>query len=133
MSERLLTTRDVAELLAVSPETVLRRWRSGELPGYRLASNVLRFREHGWSRSVADSLNGIGLVLGFVGAMLLFFFNVPRFPTREDAGNIRLILEQDDEDEKERVKWADRGAGSVLCCSPSGSRSNSQDWFVARE
>lgn len=45
VSERLLTTRQVAEFLGVSPETVLRRWRAGELPGYRLASNVLRFRE----------------------------------------------------------------------------------------
>lgn len=45
MSERLLTTRQVADFLGVSPETVLRRWRTGELPGYRLASNVLRFRE----------------------------------------------------------------------------------------
>lgn len=45
MSDRLLTTRQVAEFLGVSPETVLRRWPSGELPGYRLASNVLRFRE----------------------------------------------------------------------------------------
>jgi hypothetical protein len=36
----------VAELLAVSPETVLGRWRAGELPGFRLASNVLRFSEH---------------------------------------------------------------------------------------
>jgi excisionase family DNA binding protein len=35
----------VAELLGVSPETVLRRWRAGEIPGVRLASNVLRFRE----------------------------------------------------------------------------------------
>lgn len=42
---RLLTTREVADFLGVSPETVLRRWRAGELPGYRLASNVLRFRE----------------------------------------------------------------------------------------
>ena len=40
---RLLTTRQVSELLAVSPATVLRLWRRGELPGYRLASNVLRF------------------------------------------------------------------------------------------
>jgi excisionase family DNA binding protein len=39
----LLTTRDVATLLGLSPATVLRRWRAGELPGYRLASNVLRF------------------------------------------------------------------------------------------
>jgi excisionase family DNA binding protein len=41
----LLTTREVAERLSMSPATVLRRWRAGELPGYRLASNVLRFDE----------------------------------------------------------------------------------------
>ena len=41
---QLLTTRQVAELLSLSPATVLRRWRAGELPGYRIASNVLRFR-----------------------------------------------------------------------------------------
>ena len=40
---RLLTTREVADILGLSPETVLRRWRSGELPGFRIASNVLRF------------------------------------------------------------------------------------------
>ena len=45
MSGRLLTTRQVAEYLGLSPETVLRRYRRGELPGIRLASNVLRFRE----------------------------------------------------------------------------------------
>ena len=45
MTGRLLTTRQVAEFLGVSPETVLRRWRRGELAGVRLASNVLRFRE----------------------------------------------------------------------------------------
>jgi excisionase family DNA binding protein len=45
VSERLLTARQVADFLGLSPETVLRRWRAGELPGYRLASNVLRFRE----------------------------------------------------------------------------------------
>ena len=39
----LLTTREVAGLLGLSPESVLRKWRRGELPGYRLASNVLRF------------------------------------------------------------------------------------------
>lgn len=43
--ERLLTTRDVAELLGLSPDAVLRRWRAGELPGFRLSSKVLRFRE----------------------------------------------------------------------------------------
>jgi excisionase family DNA binding protein len=45
VADCLLTTREVAAFLGVSPETVLRRWRAGELPGYRLASNVLRFRE----------------------------------------------------------------------------------------
>ncbi len=44
MSECLLRTRDVAELLDVSCETVLRWHRSGKLPGgRRLGSNVLRF------------------------------------------------------------------------------------------
>jgi excisionase family DNA binding protein len=43
---RLLTTREVGELLGLSTATVLRRWRRGEIPGgIRLASNVLRFRE----------------------------------------------------------------------------------------
>ena len=44
MSTRpLLMTREVAELLGHTPATVLRKWRAGELPGYRLGSNVLRF------------------------------------------------------------------------------------------
>jgi excisionase family DNA binding protein len=45
VSGRLLTTRQVGELLGLSPAAVLRRWRAGELPGYRLGSNVLRFAE----------------------------------------------------------------------------------------
>lgn len=44
-TDRLLTTRQVADYLGFSPETVLRRYRAGELVGIRLASNVLRFRE----------------------------------------------------------------------------------------
>lgn len=43
MTGRLLTTRELAAYLGVSPETVLRRWRAGELPGFRIASNALRF------------------------------------------------------------------------------------------
>jgi excisionase family DNA binding protein len=43
VSAPLLTTRQVAEQLGLSPATVLRRWRAGEIPGYRLASNCLRF------------------------------------------------------------------------------------------
>lgn len=46
MSGRLLKTRDVATLLGVSTETVLRWHRSGKLPGgRRLGSNVLRWDE----------------------------------------------------------------------------------------
>jgi len=45
MGNSLLTTRDVAAFLGLSPEAVLRRWRAGEVPGFRLASNVLRFDE----------------------------------------------------------------------------------------
>jgi len=33
-----------AKRLGLSTESVLRRWRTGDLPGYRLAGNVLRFR-----------------------------------------------------------------------------------------
>jgi len=43
VADRLLTTRELAAWLGVSPETVLRRWRAGELPGFRIASNALRF------------------------------------------------------------------------------------------
>jgi excisionase family DNA binding protein len=63
---RLLTTRAVADYLGCSPETVLRRWRRGEIPGFRLASNVLRFRESEvevWlegQRAGARSKNGLG-------------------------------------------------------------------------
>jgi predicted DNA-binding transcriptional regulator AlpA len=45
VSQRLLTTRDVANLVGLSPEAVLRRWRAGQIPGFRLAPNVLRFDE----------------------------------------------------------------------------------------
>jgi predicted DNA-binding transcriptional regulator AlpA len=46
MSEPLLRPRDVAQLVDVSCETVLRWHRSGKLPGgRRLGSNVLRFNE----------------------------------------------------------------------------------------
>ena len=55
MTGRLLTTRQVAELLGLSAETVLRRWRRGEIPGgIRLASNVLRFREAAIERWLAE-------------------------------------------------------------------------------
>jgi excisionase family DNA binding protein len=45
MSQHLLTTRELADLLGLSSEAVLRRWRAGQIPGFRLGSNVLRFDE----------------------------------------------------------------------------------------
>lgn len=40
---RLLTAREVAELLGVSIETTLRWVRSGKLPAIRLPSGAVRF------------------------------------------------------------------------------------------
>jgi hypothetical protein len=48
--------------------------------------------------------------------MLLFFFNVPRYPTKEQAGKSALLIEEDGLDEERRFQWADRTskAGAVL-------------------
>jgi excisionase family DNA binding protein len=40
---RLLTAREVAGMLAVSPETVLRWARAGKVPSVRLPSGAIRF------------------------------------------------------------------------------------------
>lgn len=45
MTGRLLTAREVAEMLGVSTETVLRWTRRGLLPGLRLPGGALRYRE----------------------------------------------------------------------------------------
>ena len=42
---RLLTARVVADRLGVSPETVLRWTRRGELPAIKLPGGAVRFRE----------------------------------------------------------------------------------------
>jgi excisionase family DNA binding protein len=60
---RLLTTREVAEALGVSSATVLRRWRAGEIPGFRIASNCLRFdgaEIDGWLQERRGSACGPG-------------------------------------------------------------------------
>jgi excisionase family DNA binding protein len=36
VTERLLTARELAELLGLSPSTVLDRFEAGDLPGFRL-------------------------------------------------------------------------------------------------
>jgi len=44
VTDRLLTTREVAELLALSTATVLDWFEAGRLPGFKLG-RVVRFRE----------------------------------------------------------------------------------------
>ena len=68
---RLLTTRELAEYLGLSSETVLRRWRRGEIPGgIRLASNVLRFQEAAideWLAGLESAANAQDASLTSVG------------------------------------------------------------------
>ncbi len=45
MADRLLTARSLADLLDVSPETVLRWARRREIPSIRLPGGAVRFRE----------------------------------------------------------------------------------------
>jgi excisionase family DNA binding protein len=44
MTASLLTARQVAQLLGVSCETVLRWTRRGDLPGLRLPGGAIRYR-----------------------------------------------------------------------------------------
>jgi excisionase family DNA binding protein len=68
MSGRLLRARDVADLLSISPATVLDWWEAGRLPGFRLSSRAVRFRESevlAWleTRHVA-SRDAVGVTCG---------------------------------------------------------------------
>jgi hypothetical protein len=64
---------------------------------------------------LANWLIGTGLVIDVIGALVMFWFGVPRYPQRSTAGTSALLLEEDDEDERQRVKWADRlGRGGAL-------------------
>jgi excisionase family DNA binding protein len=42
---QLLTARDLASILAVSTETILRWTRRGDLPAYRLPGGAMRYRD----------------------------------------------------------------------------------------
>lgn len=54
MTPRLLTAREVAEVLDVSPETVLRWTRAGKLPALKLPSGQVRYREDAFDDWMAD-------------------------------------------------------------------------------
>jgi excisionase family DNA binding protein len=59
---RLLTAREVAELLGVSAETVLRWHRAGKLPAIPLPSGAIRFREdalEAWLEQRAATVRGV--------------------------------------------------------------------------
>ncbi len=61
MTGRLLTARELAEMLGVSTETVLRWTRRGDLPAIRLPSGAIRFREDeldGWLAKRATHYTG---------------------------------------------------------------------------
>jgi excisionase family DNA binding protein len=45
VSDRLLRAREVAEMLGMSTDWVLDKWEARELPGFRLSSRAVRFRE----------------------------------------------------------------------------------------
>jgi excisionase family DNA binding protein len=45
VSDRLLRAREVADLLGLSTATVLDWFESGRLPGFKLSSRAVRFRE----------------------------------------------------------------------------------------
>jgi excisionase family DNA binding protein len=65
LSDRLLTTREVAERLGVMPETVLRWIDSRGLPAIRLTSRALRYDEgelDAWLLQRATATPGRGSV-----------------------------------------------------------------------
>ena len=65
----------------------------------------------------ADWLNGAGLVCNLLGVVAIFFFGVPRYPSAREAGHVHLILEQEDADERKRVRqalWLSRAGLVVL-------------------
>jgi excisionase family DNA binding protein len=45
VTDRFFTARELAERLTVSPETVLRWTRRGELPAIKLPGGAIRYRE----------------------------------------------------------------------------------------
>lgn len=62
MTGRLLTAREVADMLGVSAETVLRWTRKGELPAFRLPGGAVRFRAadlDGWLQERATPGRGV--------------------------------------------------------------------------
>jgi predicted DNA-binding transcriptional regulator AlpA len=70
LSERLLTARELGEILSLSTATVLDRFERGDLSGFRLfgrKGGPVRFREsevlammEGWRVGASDVMDGAG-------------------------------------------------------------------------
>lgn len=61
MTARLLTCREVADLVGVNPETVLRWTRRGELAAVRLPGGQLRYRPDELEAWLAANTTGAGV------------------------------------------------------------------------
>jgi excisionase family DNA binding protein len=44
LTEGFVTAAELAEVLGVETTWVVKKWQAGELPGFRLSYNVVRFR-----------------------------------------------------------------------------------------
>ena len=58
MTGRLLTARELAGLLGVTPATVLRWTRTGDLPAIRLPSGQIRYRQDELDEWIAGRSTG---------------------------------------------------------------------------
>ena len=68
----------------------------------------------GWGDAMAAILNTIGLTLGVIGTVLIYFYGVPR--QVDTGGAIHLIAEQEDEQEKLQIeRFKCRGNGGLVC------------------
>lgn len=72
MSERLLTARELGEVLGLKPGTILDRWERGELPGYKFGRAV---------RFDLDEVLALGRRPGARG-------EAPTAPPRRPTGNV---------------------------------------------
>ncbi len=53
-------------------------------------------------------LEATGLLCNIAGAILIFFFGVPAYPTREAAGQNVLLIEEDNPEGLAAVTYAER-------------------------
>jgi excisionase family DNA binding protein len=60
LTDRLLTAREVAELLGVAVETVLRWTRADKLPAIKLPSGAIRYRRDELEAWLAEHQVGVG-------------------------------------------------------------------------